>query len=198
MSSEPLGGSDKKAEGSLVLEVGLQPGEVPLRIPVAVQNFAAGLLTLKVTQALPWVDWDAVSGHDSRLLLPEAGAEKAGVMEGKVAWIRQPDPEGASIFLGVAMTQPASQVQQALEDRVLHTPKDMKDLWQQWDRVQVKTRRATVSSTLLLVLGVALLAAGGMWTAAGRLPPSLGYGFLTAGGILTISGGVRFWRQRRV
>jgi hypothetical protein len=200
MPTEPFDGAGRKAAaGPLTLEIGLQPGEVPLRIPVALQNLTTGLLTLRVTQTLNWVEWERLSGHDSHLRLPGTGSGEAGAIPGKLSWIKQSGPAGASVFLGMEITQPTPQVYKLLEDQVLHTPKDIKDLWQQWDRFQVKTRRSAVMGTSILLLGVILLALGvGILTATDRFPYSYGYGSLAVGGLLTLIVGVRFWWQRRV
>lgn len=200
MSVEPFNeDGSREGAGSLVLEIGLKPGEVPLRIPVAVQNFTAGLLTLKVTQSAQWVEWETVSGHDSLLRLPKTGSKDVGTIAGKVSWVKQSGAEGASIFLGIEITQPASQVEKLLEEQVLHTPKDIKGLWQQWDQVQVKTRRSAAAAVITLLIGLVLLAVGGGFLAAPeRFPNMYGYVSLAAGGLLTLIAGIRFWRQRRV
>jgi hypothetical protein len=184
---------------SLMIEIGLKPGEVPLRIPVTVQNFMADLLTLKVTQTMNWVEWEALPGHDSHLRLPKSKAGESETIPGKVSWIKTSGPEGASIFLGMEVSQPSAEVQKLLEDQVLYTPKDMKDLWQQWDQVQVKKRRSAISNVAMLIIGVILLALGaGLLGASGRFPGSYGYGVLAVGGFLTLLSGVRFWWERRV
>ncbi len=200
MPTEPFEGTGRKAASEpLTLEIGLQPGEVPLRIPVAVQNLTGSLLTLKVTQPLKWVEWETLSGQDSHLRLPGTGAGEAGAIFGKVSWIKQSAPAGASVFLEMEIAQPTPQVYKLLEDRVLHTPKDIKGLWQQWDRVQVKTRRSAVMEMLMLLFGVVLLALGvGILAAADRFPYIYGYGSLAVGGLLTLLVGLRFWWQRRV
>lgn len=183
----------------MILEIGLKPGEVPLRLPVIVQNFSAGLLTLKVTESFAWVDWDTVSGHESWLRLPATGSGAGEAITGKVSWIKQPGQEGAAVFLGMQLSQPTLQVQKFLEDEVLHTPKDIKGLWQQWDRIQVKSRRSAAAGWIALFFGLVLLAAGGgMAAAPGRFPPPYAYGFLAAGGILTLVAAVWTWRQHRI
>lgn len=200
MSTEALHETGRKAGGaSLILEIGLKPGEVPLRIPVMVQNYSAGVLTLKVSQSLGWVDWENVSGHESLLRLPASASGSTEAISGKVSWIKQSGSEGTSVFLGMDLAQPTPQVQKVLEEEILQTPKDIKDLWQQWDRVQVKTRRSAVRAWFLLGLGVGLLAVGGgVLSAAGRFPPMYGYGSLGAGAFLTLMAGIWFWRRRRV
>jgi hypothetical protein len=182
-----------------VLEIGLKPGEVPLRLPVTVQNFAAGLLTLKVTQTMNWVEWESLPGHDSHLRLPQSRAGETEAIPGKVTWIKASGPAGASVFLGMEVSQPAAQVQKLLEDQVLYTPKDVKDMWQQWDQVQVKKRRSAVSIVVMLILGVILVVLGaGLLAAPARFPESYGYSVLTVGGVLTLAGGVRVWWRRRI
>lgn len=182
-----------------MLEIGLTPGEVPLRIPVIVQNLTAGLLTLKVTQTVNWVDWETLPGHDSHLSLPKSRAGETEALVGKISWIKTSGPAGASVFLGMEISQPTAQVEQLLEDQVLYTPKDIKNMWQQWDKVQVQKRRSAVSILVLLILGVILSAlGGGLLAAADRFPKYYGYGALAAGGVLILISGVRFWWQRRV
>ncbi len=190
----------RQAEGaSLILEIGLKPGEVPLRLPVVVQNFAAGVLTLKVSQSVGWVEWETLAGHESLLRLP---ATRSGAVEsilGKISWIKESGPEGVSVFLGMELAQPTPEVQKLLEDEILHTPKDIKDLWQQWDRVQVKNRRSGLMAVGLLGIGAALLAAGGgMLAVFHSLPEAYGYVTLAAGGFLTLVAAICLWRRRRV
>jgi len=181
-----------------MLEVGLKPGEVPLRFPVAVQNFAGSLLTLRVTRALPWVEWDMLSGQDLRLHLPGGGPDAVESIAGKLMWVKQSGGADSAIFLGVEVTQPTSQVQALLEDRVLRAPRDIKDLWQQWDRMKVKSRRSAAAWLTFLLLGLLLLALGGGILSMGRFPETYGYASLAAGGLLTLVAGFRFWRQHRV
>ena len=200
MPTESLHEAARKTGGaSLILEIGLKTGEVPLRIPVMVQNYSAGVLTLKVAQSLGWVEWENLSGQESLLRLPAPGPGTAEAISGKVSWIKQSGSEGTSVFLGMDLAQPTPQVQKVLEEEILQTPKDIKGLWQQWDQVQVKTRRSTVRAWFTLGLGVVLMAAGGgILNASGRFPPMYGYGAVGAGAFLTLIAGIWFWRRRRV
>lgn len=200
MPTEPRqGGASTEERGSLMIEIGLKPGEVPLCIPVRVQNFTGGLLTLKVTQTINWVEWEALPGHDSHLRLPQSRAGETETIDGKVTWVKASGPAGASVFLGMEVSQPVAQVQKLLEDQVLYTPQDIKDMWQQWDQVQVTQRRSTVSIAAMLIFGVILLILGGALLAApARFPQSYGYGVLAVGGLFTLLGGVRVWWRRRV
>ena len=200
MPTEPLGeGSHKGEKNALILEVGLKHGEVPVRIPVTVQNFSAGLLTLKVTQSLNWVDWETLTDHDSHLRLPEGRAAEAEAIPGKVSWVKTSGPANAPVFLGMEISQPSAQVQQLLENQVLYTPKDIKDMWQQWDQVQVQGRRSALSILVILICGISLILLGGSFLAAAhRLPENYGYGALAAGSVLIIFSGIRFWWRRRV
>ncbi|MDI6853544.1 MAG: hypothetical protein QME75_08085 [Deltaproteobacteria bacterium] len=181
------------------MEIGVNPGEVPLRLPVVVQNFAAGVLTLKVSQSVGWVEWETLTGHESQLRLP---ASRSGAMEsisGRISWLKQAGPEGVSVFLGMELAKPTPEVQKLLEDEILHTPKDIKDLWHQWDRVQVKNRRSGIRALVLLGFGAALAAAGGGLLAFPQTVPEIyGYATLATGGFMVLIAGIWLWRRRRV
>jgi hypothetical protein len=184
---------------SLILEIGLKPGEVPLRLPVVVQNFTDGILTLKVSQSLGWVEWETLAGHESSLRLPAAKSGGVASILGKISWLKQSGAEGVSVFLGMELAQPTPEIQKLLEDEVLHTPKDIKDLWLHWDQAQVKSRRSVVRVVVLLGTGLVLAAAGGGVLAFPQsLPVVYGYATLAAGGFLALLSGVWLWRQRRV
>lgn len=145
---------------TLRLEVTLKSGDVPLRFLGAVHRFAAGEMTLKLDGPASWMDWESLVGREASLHGEPLEAAQGMVIKGKVVRARKGEGADSRAVVVVALAKVRAKDLRALEARLLRPPKDIKGLWERWDKTQNRAAVAKVGSQSLYLFGLILLVAG--------------------------------------
>lgn len=181
----------------LMLEIAVQDWSTPLVIPVFIQNLSISRATLAVTN--PWVipDWEIYRGRDCALRLGAPGGENPFTIKAKLAWSKFDYDSQSPLSVGLHLANPSGEVLKRLSEYIIHSPPDIKGLWERYDQVQ----HAPIASHLVhhcYLAGLVLLA-GGVVLQFGGSPfyKMLGW-LLWLLGSLGISGKVmRSFRQKQ-
>lgn len=152
-----------------VLEIAGQEGQNPLRLPVLVQNFSMGKVTLAVIN--PWVigDWERYRGQDCVLRLPGSQSQEPINIHSKIAWSRFSGDGQSPLSVGLHMPKPAGVTLRRLSAHITHSSQDIKGLWERYDQV----REIPANSNwvyYLYIAGLVLLLGGVVIQFAGSLP----------------------------
>jgi hypothetical protein len=149
-----------------VLEIAGQERQAPLRLPVLVQNFSMGKVTLAVIN--PWVigDWERYRGQDCVLRLPGSPTQQPINIQAKITWSRFNGDGQSPLSLGLHMAKPPGVTLRRLSAHITHTSQDIKGLWERYDQVQEIPANSNlvhyfyISGLVLLLGGVVLQIAG--------------------------------------
>jgi hypothetical protein len=180
----------------------LAPGEggLPFHLPVAIKSLSAGGVILEVRYPPEGLDLREFQGRGGLIHLPLAGNGAAMTIRGTVLWTRPQASDNPNFLLGLELAEPTLEVRQALEDHLPIATKDIKELWDHWDRLQEKPAPPPQpASQGIYVVGIGVVVGGVLLQTWG--PENLRtFGFiLVLYGCLAIS--VKsiwsLWRQRR-
>lgn len=111
-------------------------GETPA-FPVSVASLSAGGVVLKVEDSPKTVDFLNLKDREAVICLPGGADDPPGRIPCRVLWSRPDDGKPARYALGLELADPDLRGRKALEDRLQAYPKDIKELWDQWDLMQV-------------------------------------------------------------
>jgi len=144
----------------ITLEIKQPPMGVPPVAPVTIRNLAADILTVQSTQPISSLQVGDLKGQEAILRLPgqaqEEGPEYLEV-RGVVSWAKQSTNGQRLLWLGMEFPKLSPELRRALEDRIAHTPRDMRALWQRWDELKAAESRVL---PFLTGRGLTYLAAG--------------------------------------
>lgn len=143
-----------------VLEVGGQTEGAPRQYPVSLQNLSAGVVTLEINWPGIGTDWENLAGRVLKLHLLPGDPDASLEIMGRVKWVRFLGNAKNRLSLGLELAKASAAAQQALEDQIHHTSKDIKDLWARWDQLR-DTPTPSLADRRLFLVGLALLVEGG-------------------------------------
>lgn len=126
------------ATGRLYLEFADRGGgREGVGIPVGVTQLSAGGVVLRVRDGQGKVDLTDLPGQEAIIRL--AGLEDPDLsrIQARVLWARAQEGRTGEYAIGLELATPDLPVRKVLEDHLEGYPKDMKELWDQWDRVHV-------------------------------------------------------------
>lgn len=149
----------------IILEITDREGETAFRVPVAVLNLTAGIVTLEAVFPQAAVGWDTISGRRCNLRLRFKGGEEPIDISGKLVWTRLAGENGRQLTLGLELTRPTLTARKVLGDLIPHSSKDIKGLWERWDQTypeagSSQSQRIYLLGMILLIGGVALQLGG--------------------------------------
>jgi len=175
-------------------------GGPPFHLPVAIKSLSAGGVILKVHYPPEGLDLRELEGRGGVIHLPVAGNGRERAIRGTVLWIRPQASDNPHFLLGLELEEPTLEMRQALEDQLPIATKDIKELWDHWDRLQEKPAPPPRSASQgIYVVGMGVVLGGVILQTWG--PENLrSFGF-----ILVLYGCVALavrsiwslWRQRR-
>jgi hypothetical protein len=161
--ADPVGGSGPAATPDFEI---LPPtgGGPPFHLPTQIKSISAGGVILEVNYPPDGLNLREFQGRGGVVNLPVTGNGSRMAIRGKVQWTRSQGVDNPRFLLGLELEDPSLEVRQALEDQLSIATKDIKELWDQWDRLQEKPKPPPGSSAsqgvYLVGMGVVLAGAG--------------------------------------
>ena len=136
-------------------------GGPPFHLPVNVKSLSAGGVILEVYYPPDGLDLRELQGRGGIINLPVTAKGKAMTIGGKVQWTRPKGGDNPKFLLGLELDDPSLEVRQALEEHLQIATKDIKELWDHWDRLQEKPQSAPASSSqAVYVVSLAVVLGG--------------------------------------
>jgi len=133
----------------------------PFHLPVAVKSLSAGGVILEVRYPPEGMNLRELQGRNGVINLPGAGNGKEMAIRGKVLWARPQASDNPNFLLGLELEDPTPEVRQALEDHLPINTRDIKELWDQWDRFQEKpSPPASPTQQAVYVVGMGVVLGG--------------------------------------
>jgi hypothetical protein len=135
-------------------------GGLPFHLPVAIKSLSAGGVILEVSYPPEGLNLKELEGRGGIVHLPVAGNGTEIAVRGTVLWTRPQGGDNPDFLLGLELEEPSVEMRQALEGQLSIATKDIKELWDHWDRLQEKPASPSTPLGIYLVgLGVIV---GGM------------------------------------
>ncbi len=182
---------------AIFLEIDDPAGGAPTRLPVILKNLSGEIATLELVEFYLLKGWQDLEGRHAALCLLEPEHRAPVHIQGAVAWKGFTGEGRPRLALGLELAQPTPAIRKLLEKFAVHTPKDIKGLWERWDEVR-ETAPPPLVDRKLYFAGLGLLLAG----LALQLPDPRGLKLLGWGlwllGSLGLAGKsiCALWRQR--
>lgn len=142
-------------------EVFASSGSPPFHLPVKVKSLSAAGVILEVHYPPGGLDLREIQGRKGVINLPPTSKGGGLAIEGQVQWTRPQGGDNPRFLLGLELEEPTLEVRQALEEQLAIVSKDIKELWDHWDRLQDKAAPAPVSTSQgIYVVGMAVVLGG--------------------------------------
>lgn len=135
-------------------------GGPPFHLPVNVKSLSAGGVILEVFYPPDGLDLRELQGRGGIINLPVTAKGQAMTVQGKVQWTRPKSGDDLKFLLGLELVDPTLEVRQALEEHLNIASKDIKELWDNWDRLQEKPPSAPATSQAVYWVGLAVVLGG--------------------------------------
>lgn len=135
-------------------------GGPPFHLAVNVKSLSAGGVILEVNYPPDGLDLRELRGRGGIINLPGAAKGAGMAIQGKVQWARPQGADNPRFLVGLELEDPSLEVRQALEDQLHIVTKDIKELWDHWDRLQEKVPLVPSSSQAIYVVGMAVVLGG--------------------------------------
>lgn len=134
-----------------------EEGRAPGKCPVHVTSLSAGGVVLRVEDASGKFVLQNLMGREVVICSPEALEEDLSRIRARVLWTRPEEAYGLS--LGLELADPDLRVRKILEDRLQGYPRDIKELWDQWDRIHAQRLVPSINQAVYIV-GLGAMAGG--------------------------------------
>jgi hypothetical protein len=137
-------------------------GAPPYHLPVKIKSLSAGGVIMEVHYPPGGLDLRELQGRGGIINLPAAVNGAGMTIQGQVQWTRPQGSDNPYFLLGLELDAPSLEARQALEDQLAIASKDIKELWDQWDRLQEKKPPAPrpQSSQAIYVVGMGVVLGG--------------------------------------
>jgi hypothetical protein len=130
---------------------------------VGVTELSAGGVVLKVEDASGKVDIANLQGQEAVIRLPGIADAELGRIQGRVLWARPQEGKAGVYAIGLELADPDLRVRRVLEDRLQGYPRDIKELWDQWDRVHVRRLPLKADHAVYLIAASAIGGGTGLY-----------------------------------
>jgi hypothetical protein len=182
-SANPLAEAGSLSPPEPVVEISRPDGTAPLRVPVTIHSLSQGGVTLGVT--IPWIvdAWEPFRGQKCTLNLQDRNNLEITAINGKISWVKATSLDLSAVSLGVELISPSPQALKRLSDQLVHTPVDIKGLWERYDQVkQAPAPSRLMQHSYIAVVG--LLVGGVLIQVAAPHPYKMfGWGFWLLGSL---------------
>jgi hypothetical protein len=135
-------------------------GGPPFHLPMKVKSLSAGGVILEVNYPPDGLNLRELQGRGGLINLPATPNGKEVAVQGKVQWARPQGPDNPQFLLGLELEDSSLEVRQALEGQLNIVTKDIKELWDHWDRLQQKVPFVPSSSQAIYVVGMGVVLGG--------------------------------------
>jgi Tfp pilus assembly protein PilZ len=153
-----------KAADDLYLEfAGSRQGQEDVAISAGVRELSAGGVVLKFEDVSGKVDAANLQGREAIIRLREVADPERGRIKARVLWARPQGDKAGAYLIGLELADPELQVRKMLEDRLQAYPGDIKELWDQWDRVHVCRLPLKADYAVYLVAAIAIGGGTGLY-----------------------------------
>ena len=135
-------------------------GGPPFHLPVSVKSLSAGGVILEVNYPPDGLDFRELQGRGGIINLPSDANGKGISIQGKVQWARPQGGDDPRFQMGLELEDPSMEVRHALESQMSIVTKDIKELWDHWDRIQEKVPLIPSPSQAIYVVGMGVVLGG--------------------------------------
>jgi len=135
-------------------------GGLPFHLPVVIKSLSAGGVILEVHYPPEGLDLREFQGRGGLIHLPLSGNGREMTIRGTVLWTRPQASDNPNFLMGLELAEPTLEMRQALEDHLPIATKDIKELWDSWDRLQEKAAPAPPPSQAVYVVGMGVVLGG--------------------------------------
>ena len=152
------------AAGGLYLKIaGEKWGRKDLSLPVEVTELSAGGVVLRVEDASGRVDIANLQGQEAVISLPDLAANELGQIQTRVLWAKPQEGKAGTYSIGLELADSDLWVRKLLEDRLQGNPRDIKDLWDQWDRIHLRRLPLKANHAVYVVAAAAIGGGTGLY-----------------------------------
>ncbi len=182
-----------------ILEIVGLGEETPLLIPVLIKNLSSqGGVTVSVSAAVRMPDWDRYRGRDCLLHVASPGEPHPFTSKAIFSWSKASSDGRSPVALGLQLVSPPREALKRLNNHLMHTPQDIKGLWERYDQVKEMPTHSHLVHHFYIV-GMALLVGGLALQLTGSSSyKTLGWVFWLLGSLGIAQKVVQSFRQKRV
>jgi hypothetical protein len=145
------------AAGGLYLEfAGQKRDRGAITLAVGVTELSATGVVLRAEDASGKLDGAGLEGREAIIRLPHTTEAELDQIQGRVLWTKPQAGKAGEYAIGLELANPDLRVRKTLEDRLQVYPKDIKELWDQWDRVHVRRLPLKADQAVYLVAAAAI------------------------------------------
>lgn len=135
-------------------------GGPPFHLPANIKSLSAGGVILELQYPPDGLDLRELQGRSGIINLPDTAAGKGRNIRGTVQWTRPQGGDNLKFLLGLELEETSLEVRQALEERLHIATKDIKELWDHWDRLQEKEAKPPAPSQAIYMVGLGVVVGG--------------------------------------
>jgi hypothetical protein len=135
-------------------------GGPPFHLPVSVKSLSAGGVILEATYPPDGLDLQGLQGRGGVINLPAAGNGGSMAIRAKIQWARSQGNDNPKFLVGLELEDSSMEVRHALEGQMHIVTKDIKELWDHWDRLQEKVPLVPSPSQAIYIVGMSVVLGG--------------------------------------
>lgn len=122
-----------------------------LTFPVGVAGLSAGGVILTTADASGKFGSLHLEGRKATIRLPQVPDGDLGQIQGRVLWTRPEEGKAGEYAVALELAEPDLRVRKVLEDRLEDYPRDIKELWDQWDLLHARQLLPSTDQAIYLV-----------------------------------------------
>lgn len=169
-------------------------------LPMRVKSLSARGVILEGAHLPENLDLQSLAGGDGVIHVSSANLSSRAQVPCKVIWARSEGLDSCGLLVSLEMAEPDLAARRILEDQLINYPKDMKELWDQWDQAQETRPKATRVESGVYLVGLAAVMGGLLMYYLGQESIKLLGSIMAIYGSLFIAGKSAWtmWRRKAV